>query len=119
LRVRRLAQLLPLLDAVFREKGNVRVLDVGGTTTYWRLVSTDYLVSRRMEVTLVNLPGELHDRVAPPFRIVEGDGCDLSMFAYNSFDLVHSNSVVEHVGTGPHDRLARESGVSRHVLFRL
>jgi hypothetical protein len=98
LRARRLAQLLPLVESAFRKQGSVRILDMGGTTTYWRLLSPDYLASRGVEITLVNLPGALHDDVSPPFRVVEGDACDLRLFAANSFDLVHSNSVVEHVG---------------------
>ena len=98
LRARRLVHLLPLLEAAFREKGSVQILDMGGTTTYWRILSPDYLASRRVEITLVNLPGEVHDGPPEPFRVVEGDACDLAMFAANSFDLVHSNSVVEHVG---------------------
>lgn len=89
---------MPLLEGVFREQGAVHILDVGGTTTYWRLLSPAYLASRHVEITLVNLPGELHDEVVPPFRVMEGDGCNLSTFSDNSFDLVHSNSVVEHVG---------------------
>lgn len=93
-----MAHLLPLLDAAFHEKGSVRVLDMGGTTTYWRLLSPEYLSSRSIEITLLNLPGEVRGRVAPPFHLVEGDGCDLAMFGDNAFDLVHSNSVVEHVG---------------------
>lgn len=98
LRARRLAHFLPLVESIFSERGAVRILDIGGTTTYWRLLSPDYLASRRFEITLVNLPGEIHDKVVPPFRVVEGDGCDLPMLADRSFDLVHSNSVVEHVG---------------------
>lgn len=98
LRVRRLAYLMPLMETIFREKGAVRILDVGGTVQYWSLVAPDYLTARRAEITLVNLPGALHDAAVPPFRVAEGDGCDLAMFADHAFDLVHSNSVVEHVG---------------------
>jgi hypothetical protein len=98
LRARRLAHLKPMMETVFREKGAVRILDMGGTTTYWRLLSADYVASRHVEITLLNLPGEIHDEAAPPFRIIEGDGCDLSMIEDNAFDLVHSNSVLEHVG---------------------
>jgi hypothetical protein len=98
LRARRLAYFTPLVDTVFREKGSVRVLDVGGTPTYWRLVSPEYLAARRVEITLVNLPGTLQRDDITPFRVVEGDVCDLVMFGDRAFDLVHSNSVVEHVG---------------------
>jgi len=98
LRARRLAFLTPLIEDAFRENGAVRILDMGGTTTYWRLLSPDYLASRAVTITLVNLPGELRDTVDSPFHVVEGDGCNLPMFRDNSFDLVHSNSVLEHVG---------------------
>jgi hypothetical protein len=98
LRARRLAHFTPLVDAVFHEKGSVRVLDVGGTPTYWRLVSPAYLASRRVEITLANLPGTLQNEDAKSFRIIEGDACDLAMLPDRTFDVVHSNSVVEHVG---------------------
>ena len=98
LRLRRMAHLMPLIESVFRQKGSVKILDVGGTSTYWGILSQDYLASRRVEITLLNLPGELHNSSSPPFSVVEGDACDVADFADNSFDLVHSNSVLEHVG---------------------
>jgi Methyltransferase domain len=101
LRARRLAHFTPLVDTVFREKGSVRILDIGGTPTYWRLVSPEYLATRRAEITLVNLAGVLHGADLGGFRVVEGDACDLVMFTDGAFDLVHSNSVVEHVGDWP------------------
>jgi len=32
------------------------------------------------------------------FNFVKADACDLSLFRNNSFDITHSNSVIEHVG---------------------
>ena len=46
------------------------------------------------------------------FRFAEGDGCDLSRYENNSFDIVHSNSVIEHLG-GPGLRLAFAAEVRR------
>lgn len=98
LRARRFAHLLPLIESAFREKGSVRIVDLGGTPTYWRLLSPDYLASRHVEITLINLPGELEGSAVHPFRTLAGDACDISNFADQTFDIAHSNSVVEHVG---------------------
>ncbi|MGP8244871.1 MAG: class I SAM-dependent methyltransferase [Bryobacteraceae bacterium] len=65
-----------------------RVLDIGGTPDCWDLVEI------RPRVTLVNMPraGE-----AMKAQWVAGDGCALP-FADGAFDVVFSNSVIEHVG---------------------
>jgi hypothetical protein len=74
-----------------------RIIDLGGTFHMWNLINHDY------HVTLVNLPGSYTDeqwRACPPqYELVEADACDLTdMFADQSFDVVFSNSVIEHVG---------------------
>jgi len=73
-----------------------RILDVGGTSAYWRRVGTDFLERHGFSVTLVNIESsELGDG---SFISIVGDGTALN-FADGSFDVVHSNSVIEHVGT--------------------
>jgi len=68
-----------------------RILDVGGTEYNW------LLLDEPPRVTLINLTRD----VAPPsrgsFQTLGGDGRYLP-FADQSFDLVFSNSVIEHVG---------------------
>jgi hypothetical protein len=66
-----------------------RILDVGGTALNWGLIAA------RPSVTLLNLPsaGEAD---------VVGDGCRLP-FRDRSFDIVFSNSVIEHIST-PEDQ---------------
>jgi len=66
-----------------------RILDVGGTALNWNLIAA------RPNVTLLNLPaaGEGH---------VIGDGCALP-FRNQSFDIVFSNSVIEHISV-PEDQ---------------
>jgi hypothetical protein len=81
--------------------GAVSIIDVGGRKLYWEsTVGGDFLRSRGAKITIVNV--EI-DPAAPPkdddvFTHVVGDGCDLSRYADRSFDIAHSNSVIEHVG---------------------
>lgn len=97
LRARRAGPLLALIRAVREERGGVRILDVGGRRSYWNIVPEDFLHDQRVEITIANIDKE----TGPPeeaFRYVEADGCDLSAFEAGSFDIAHSNSVIEHVG---------------------
>lgn len=95
MRQRRMQEFLDRL----KPKRGARILDLGGSPEIWRLTP------ERFELTLVNLPGGM-DRLAgaqPEARgdhtIVWADACDLrGIFGDNSFDLVFSNSVIEHVG---------------------
>jgi hypothetical protein len=100
LRARRGHFLIELVDAIHaRKQGNVRILDLGGRLTYWLAFGEDYLARRNIHVTLVNVESELGERVSDRFfATVVGDACNLKQFADESFDLVHSNSVIEHVG---------------------
>jgi ubiquinone/menaquinone biosynthesis C-methylase UbiE len=91
---------LPLLEDISRCKGNVRVLDLGGNVQYWEPILADL---RRLacRVSLLNLSNDLmykHRQADACFEFLTGDArrCD---YPDNSFDLVHSNSVIEHVGT--------------------
>jgi hypothetical protein len=78
-----------------------RVLDVGGTPLNWSLASV------RPRLTLLNMP-RAQERAEGTARWVAGDGRRLP-FADQSFDIVFSNSVIEHVGTREDQRaFARE-----------
>jgi hypothetical protein len=88
------ARRLRLLNTVVAFKPGLRVIDLGGTTEIWSLVDVP------LDITIVNLPGIEVDRsAAGPHRIrfVEGDATALD-YPDMSFDLVFSNSVIEHVG---------------------
>lgn len=89
----------------------VRILDVGGRAEYWDNVGLGNIT----HITLMNYdPAEL-ERTVPDkkvFTAILGDARDLSDHADNSFDLVHANSVIEHVGLW-NDMAAMASEVMR------
>ena len=67
-----------------------RVLDVGGTADSWRLLSEP------PRVTLLNMP-RAGEEVGAGASWVAGDGRSMP-FRDGAFDVVFSNSVIEHVG---------------------
>ena len=85
-----------LISETFAQEGQCRILDLGGRPDYWDLIDRAFLEACKVHITLVN--PEIFEVDDPMFEPVEGDACALDAYAPNSFDLVHSNSVVEHVG---------------------
>lgn len=89
-------------------KDGAKVLDLGGQPEIWDSVNEP------LYIACVNLPGiaraehETHHTI----DYIEGDGCDLAQYADKEFDIVFSNSVIEHVGSVERQR-AFASEVSR------
>ena len=72
-------------------QGKPRILDVGGTPKYWKRMGYDG------DVTCFNL-GD-YEGADGRITVLRGDARDLSRFRDGEFDIVHCNSVLEHVGT--------------------
>lgn len=75
----------------------VRVLDVGGVEHFWRHAGV--AGSADWEVVLLNL--EPQPASAPNLSAVVGDGRDMAQFRDSEFDVVFSNSVIEHLREWP------------------
>ena len=72
----------------------LRVLDIGGDPYYWQQMSV--LTPLPIEVFLLNLrPYEVGDGMVS----LVGDGRSMPEFEENAFDVVHCNSVIEHIGS--------------------
>jgi len=100
-RKKRFRRIEALIRGVLEERDSVRILDIGGTTKYWTLL--DPALQERVHVTVLNSESELDIHRAKnlgiAFEEVHGDGCAMPQYADGAFDLAHSNSVIEHVGS--------------------
>jgi SAM-dependent methyltransferase len=92
LRERRFALFRSLLE---RLEPPIRVLDVGGTPTFWQLRGAD--LPGNPSVVVLNLEAQAggDGRVTT----VVGNGLDMAELPDGSFDVVFSNAVIEHVET--------------------
>ncbi len=91
MRRRRFELFLSLLKRI---EGHVEILDIGGTQQFWDLMLGDDPATIR--VTLLNIE---HQTVSSSrFLSAVGDARFIPQFASGSFDIVFSNSVIEHVG---------------------
>ena len=80
-----------MLESVERP---LKLLDVGGTQGFWESMGSDALGD--VQVTLLNLQAEPVS--GQEFESVAGDARDLSRYDDASYDVVFSNSVIEHLG---------------------
>lgn len=87
-----------MIELIFDSKGFVNIIDIGGTMQYWNIISKEYLSSHNVSITIINLPGSNMTKDQDAFTFIEGDACNITCFEDRSFDIAHSNSVVEHVG---------------------
>ena len=92
-----------LVRAALTRSPQLRVLDVGGRSVFWRDCGLD--PGPALRITLLNLAFDPAEPDSGFIREV-GDAVDLSRFADASFDLVVCNSVLAHIGGPDRQRLA-------------
>jgi hypothetical protein len=84
-----------MIDLILAARGRCRIIDLGGADMYWD-ISCGHIDDPRITIDLVNL--EVLPARRSNVRSFVGDACDLCDFDDMSYDLVHSNSLIEHVG---------------------
>lgn len=72
----------------------VKILDVGGTIDFWEKMD---FKEGSYDITLLNI--EFEDITKSDFKFIKGDVSDIGMFKDKEFDVVFSNSVIEHLGS--------------------
>jgi Methyltransferase domain len=69
----------------------IQILDIGGTSKYWRAMGQ---LPPDTKITLVNIAPQPADEL----EVIQGDARSLPDIDDGQFDVVFSNSVIEHVG---------------------
>ena len=118
-RSRRFRAVQGLIEDILRERGQCEILDLGGTETYW-LIGEEFIRKNRhrLHFTVVNTElQQIADKAL--FSFVHSSATDAGLFGDRRFDLVHSNSVIEHVGAWPEMKLfaanARRLGTRYYI----
>lgn len=81
----------------------VSIIDIGGSARYWEafFFSIEGINKKDFNITITNLSKENlredfdHESY---YKYDVVNACDMHKYADNEFDVVHSNSVIEHVG---------------------
>lgn len=84
-----------------RVSGPFTIIDLGGRADYWRRVGFDFLEANDVHVVCINYTeAELYasEDKHPRLTARVGDACNMVGEGDNAYQMVHSNSVVEHVG---------------------
>lgn len=81
-------------DLIYNLPKPLKILDIGGTEIFWEIMG--FVDNDNYKITVLNL-----DKVETKYNNItslKGDGRDISNFNNNEFDIVFSNSVIEHLG---------------------
>lgn len=112
-RQKRFATVRALIERSLAEKGTCRILDIGGTERYWDIAGP-FLTQNAITIDLMNLEATQVEHTR--FRSIAGDASNLVDLVDMSYDLVHSNSVIEHVGSW--DRMVKMAENVRRLAPR-
>lgn len=85
-----------IISKIYLLKGSVKIVDLGGTESYWNIVGDDFLNKNKVKITMINL---INYRIKNKkiFSLINKDFFKYE-FKNSSFDLSFSNSVIEHLG---------------------
>ncbi len=78
------------------ENKPITILDVGGRVTTWERAGFSQYSSQQIQITILNTESVVSRY--PHIQVISGDARHMPEFANQSFDVVFSNSVIEHVG---------------------
>ncbi|MHC5860172.1 methyltransferase domain-containing protein [Nostoc sp.] len=95
LRKKRFSLFTSILDSM---PSPIKILDVGGTISFWENLGFLNEEVKDVEITLLNVKFIEVSSTHPKIKQVVGNATNMANFQSNEFDIVFSNSVIEHVG---------------------
>jgi hypothetical protein len=102
LRRKRFSLFESLVKQLAVNNNEITVLDVGGTSRFWKQVYDVVNNPLKLRITLLNLFAE--DCDSPIFNSISGDALNINEIT-ERYDICFSNSLLEHVGDLPQKRL--------------
>lgn len=95
IRKKRFAYQKLLIEKLLETKETINILDIGGEIEFWKHLGWD---NNRCTIYLLNLEAVPTIKPSPGFIQITGNALALP-FEQDEFDLIFSNSVIEHVGS--------------------
>jgi 2-polyprenyl-3-methyl-5-hydroxy-6-metoxy-1,4-benzoquinol methylase len=95
LRKKRFSLFTSILDSI---PSPIKILDVGGTVSFWENLGFLNEEIKDVEITLLNVEFNETSLTHLKIKQVVGNATKMVNFQSNEFDIVFSNSVIEHVG---------------------
>lgn len=92
-RRRRIQDFDRLVSTNFSKDQAIKILDVGGAEYFWN----ESALLKRQNISIVLLNLEQKDILNPIFKSLVGNATAMDEFEDKSFDIVFSNSVIEHL----------------------
>jgi len=96
-RKKRIEILNEMIAQVVRTRGTCRIIDIGGTLSFWDTWK-DEIDWSHVSIVCINLSEDSNIPSDLNVKCEKMNACDLSSYSDNQFDIAFSNSVVEHVG---------------------
>jgi predicted SAM-dependent methyltransferase len=92
-RAKRLRKFEKLFFRNFNPEKPIQILDVGGTASFWKRSQIPNIPGVRITLLNLHLEKTTHPHISPMI----GDATEMKNFEDKKFDLVFSNSVIEHL----------------------
>ncbi len=103
LRRRRIESFVKLLE---QDDRPLKILDIGGTQIFWEMMG---FLSKTEDIEIWILNLEVEQSKHKNLKMIVGDARDIAEFKDKEFDIVFSNSVIEHLTTvADQHRMANE-----------
>jgi 2-polyprenyl-3-methyl-5-hydroxy-6-metoxy-1,4-benzoquinol methylase len=100
LRAKRFELFNTLMGSIPKQQSSINILDVGGVADFWERSDLLEIDAFNIRVKTININPfyEQHGTKNSKIKTMTGDATNMHQFHEQQFDVIFSNSVIEHVG---------------------